>query len=206
MDRENSTVFGRAGDSTISLNRISTSHGTDSSIGFNDDVPALRQAIQMQPDVLVCPSNEFRGPHPDQYPFNTTGGDGVENGPATVAVTCYKGNAGDGSFEPIPRTTAARFLDVSADLSTATNGVDCFGIFWRYTYYRGGVKLREVTDGTSKTLLVGEASPEDGNSAAWSSDGDWATRACLSIGTGRRPVDVWMRAAARTLANDRAGR
>jgi prepilin-type processing-associated H-X9-DG protein len=36
------------------------------------------------------------------------------------------------------------------------------------------VKLREVSDGASNTLLIGEASPEDGNSPAWSSDGDWA--------------------------------
>jgi prepilin-type processing-associated H-X9-DG protein len=45
---------------------------------------------------------------------------------------------------------------------------------WRFTYWRGGVKLREVTDGTSKTFLIGEASPVDGNSPAWSSEGDWA--------------------------------
>src|SRR5262249_24525341 len=54
------------------------------------------------------------------------------------------------------------------------NRVDCFGIFWRTTYFRGGVKMKEITDGTSNTLLIGEASPEDGNSPAWSSDGDWA--------------------------------
>jgi prepilin-type processing-associated H-X9-DG protein len=39
------------------------------------------------------------------------------------------------------------------------------------------VKIREITDGTTKTFLVGEASPEDGNSPAWSSDGDWAVTA-----------------------------
>ena len=38
----------------------------------------------------------------------------------------------------------------------------------------GGVKFKEVLDGTSQTLMMGEASPEDGNSPAWSSDGDWA--------------------------------
>jgi prepilin-type processing-associated H-X9-DG protein len=35
------------------------------------------------------------------------------------------------------------------------------------------VEIREITDGASKTLLVGEASQEDGNSPAWSSEGDW---------------------------------
>jgi prepilin-type processing-associated H-X9-DG protein len=53
-------------------------------------------------------------------------------------------------------------------------GIDCTGIFWRYSYHRGGVKLKEITDGTSHTFLVGEASPVDGNSPAWSSEGDWA--------------------------------
>ena len=56
-------------------------------------------------------------------------------------------------------------------------GNDCVGIFWRTTYIRKGVKMREITDGTSKTFLIGESSPEDGNSAAWSSDGDWAITA-----------------------------
>jgi prepilin-type processing-associated H-X9-DG protein len=55
--------------------------------------------------------------------------------------------------------------------------VDCLGIFWRNSYYKGGVKIREITDGTSHTLLIGETSPEDGNSPAWSSDGDWAVAA-----------------------------
>ncbi|WP_425395545.1 DUF1559 domain-containing protein [Aeoliella sp.] len=48
------------------------------------------------------------------------------------------------------------------------------GIFWRTSYYKGGVKLKQIPDGTSNTFMVGEASPIDNNSAAWSSDGDWA--------------------------------
>jgi prepilin-type processing-associated H-X9-DG protein len=53
-------------------------------------------------------------------------------------------------------------------------GVDCFGILWRFTYHRGGVKMREITDGTSHTFLIGEGSPVDGTSPAWTSSGDWA--------------------------------
>jgi prepilin-type processing-associated H-X9-DG protein len=53
-------------------------------------------------------------------------------------------------------------------------GIDCFGILWRFTYHRGGVKMKEITDGTSHTFLIGEASPVDGNSPAWASSGDWA--------------------------------
>jgi prepilin-type processing-associated H-X9-DG protein len=149
-------------------------------LGLNDDVPALRQAIQTQPEVLVCPTNsEYRGPRNDQFPFNGTGDSGVENGPASVAVTHYKGNAGDGPFEVVvaPHNTPPGFWTHSNNRPCYIAGNDCYGIFWRYTYIRKGVKLREVTDGTSKTFLVGEASPEDGNSPAWSSDGDWAVTA-----------------------------
>ena len=92
-----------------------------------------------------------------------------------VAVTHYKGNAGDGSFEfPNPPRAPAGFWTYNPLINCYIAANDCFGIFWRYTYMRGGVKLREVTDGTSNTILIGEASPEDGNSPAWSSDGVWA--------------------------------
>jgi prepilin-type processing-associated H-X9-DG protein len=42
------------------------------------------------------------------------------------------------------------------------------------SYFKGGVKMKEIIDGTSNTILIGETSPLDGESAAWSSDGDWA--------------------------------
>jgi prepilin-type processing-associated H-X9-DG protein len=138
--------------------------------GMNANVPALRTAIQSQPHILLCPSNPAPGPRDDQYPFASPEADG---GPITVAVTHYKGNAGDGAFEFSQREPAG-FWTYNPMINCYISATDCFGIFWRYTYYRNGVKLKEVTDGTSNTLLLGEASSEDGNSAAWSSDGDWA--------------------------------
>jgi len=145
--------------------------------GLNADVPELRQAIQMQPEVLLCPSNDLRGPRDDQWPFSsrTPSPETLDNGPAMVAVTHYKGNAGDGSFEfPTPPRAPAGFWTYNPAINCYISSEDCFGIFWRYTYYRRGVKLKEITDGTSNTLMIGESSPEDGNSPAWSSDGDWA--------------------------------
>jgi prepilin-type processing-associated H-X9-DG protein len=98
-----------------------------------------------------------------------------------VATTCYKGNAGDSAFEGSddvpPFDSPPGFWSGSTEhpKSSCYNSIEGFGVLWRYSYYKGGVKLREVSDGTSKTLLIGEASPEDQNSAAFMSDGDWAT-------------------------------
>ena len=62
-----------------------------------------------------------------------------------VAVTCYKGNSGDGDFEfrvrlsmtqPPYRWTSGAYL-----LRNGINcyiGTDCFGLFWRYTYLLKG--------------------------------------------------------------------
>ncbi len=98
----------------------------------------------------------------------------LDNGPAAVAVTHYKGNAGDGAFEfrGLPAWPPGFYTYQTPQYCYA--GTDCFGIMWRTSYFRGGVNLKEVTDGTSNTILVGETSPEDGNSPAWSCDGDWA--------------------------------
>ena len=144
--------------------------------GMNANTPELRAAIQVQPEVLKCPSNEFGGPRDDQFPYQ---GDNVNGETVLVATTCYKGNAGDGPFEHVvaPHNTPPGFWTHDPIMRCYLSGDDCYGIFWRYTYRRNGVKIREITDGTSKTFLVGEASPEDGNSPAWSSDGDWAVTA-----------------------------
>jgi prepilin-type N-terminal cleavage/methylation domain-containing protein/prepilin-type processing-associated H-X9-DG protein len=151
-------------------------------LGMNANTPELRAAIAVQPPVLICPSDEFSGPRQDQYPYSDP--NNVDGAPALVAVTCYKGNAGDTAFErtddvppfntPLGYWSGGPEYIWSGKKMDCHYGTDCFGIFWRYTYHRGGVKIKEITDGTSKTFLIGEASPVDGNSAAWGSDDDWA--------------------------------
>lgn len=147
--------------------------------GMNLDQPDFRAALGTQPQVLVCPSEEHAGLRNDQNPY--TSWIEVPDPFCTVATTCYKGNAGDTAFETSddtpPFNAPAGFWSGSREYpkSSCYNSIEGFGILWRYSYFRGGVKMREVTDGTSSTLLIGEASPEDQNSAAFMSDGDWAT-------------------------------
>lgn len=149
--------------------------------GLNANVPELRSALAVQLAVLSCPSDEFSGKaRDDQNPFTKSGE--VSGAPVLASVTSYKGNAGDTGYtysvshEPFNEPAGywsggpeygGKNLDIHY-------GVDCFGILWRYTYWRGGVKISEITDGTSHTFLIGESSPVDGNSPAYVSSGDWA--------------------------------
>jgi prepilin-type N-terminal cleavage/methylation domain-containing protein/prepilin-type processing-associated H-X9-DG protein len=152
-------------------------------LGLNANSPDLRAALAVQPSVLLCPSDQFPGPRQDQFPFSNA--IQVSGAPVMVAVTCYKGSAGDTAFvnsddvppfnTPIGYWSGGPEYTWTGKKMDCHYGTDCFGIFWRYTYHRGGIKIKEITDGTSKTFLIGEASPVDGNSAAWSSDDDWAT-------------------------------
>jgi prepilin-type processing-associated H-X9-DG protein len=152
-------------------------HGWQQLTALNTNDSDLRLAIQTQPPVLLCPSNpQFRGAVDGQYPFSNSYCPGSPPAGPVVAVTCYKGNSGDGSFEFPGGSTPTQppgFWTYNPLMNCYISS-DCFGLFWRYTYLKGGVELRQITDGTSQTLMLGEASPEDGNSPAWSSDGDWA--------------------------------
>lgn len=155
----------------IGLTRTATWYGPKTGMNLND--PSFREALAIQPGVLACPANINNGPREDQFPYSS--GNHVAGPPWRVATTCYKGNAGDGQFEFVqPELPPTPGYYTYTPAVNCYNGVDCLGIHWRSTSIRGGVKLKEVTDGTSNTFFIGESSPEDGNSAAWSSDGDWA--------------------------------
>jgi prepilin-type N-terminal cleavage/methylation domain-containing protein/prepilin-type processing-associated H-X9-DG protein len=158
----------------IGMEGVWRSHKT----GLNLEQPDFRHAMATQPHVLVCPSDEYAGPRSDQFPYTSL--DEVANPFWMVATTSYKGNAGDCAFETSdsmpPFDTPPGFWSGSTQYpkSSCYNSVEGFGILWRYSYFNGGVKLSQVTDGCSKTLLIGETSPVDHYSAAFSSDGDWA--------------------------------
>lgn len=136
--------------------------------GFNLNDPVFRAALAQQPAVLTCPSEDVSGVREDQFPYTSND---VQNQPVPVATTCYKGSAGDAGFESQPPHRELIWHSGITAYAAENNP----GIFWRYSYLHGGVEMKEITDGTSNTFLIGEASPEDSNSPAWSSDGDWAT-------------------------------
>jgi prepilin-type processing-associated H-X9-DG protein len=63
----------------------------------------------------------------------------------------------------------------SGSMPDCHNAAECNGILWRVNYVYP-VKISKVSDGTSKTAIVGEGVVEDDyHSAALFSDGDWAT-------------------------------
>ena len=120
--------------------------------------------------MLACPTDpDALQPRTDQFVVNMTG--------AQTTVTSYKGVLGatkvGGSFG----STWPRHDDEpkpAVDCHNNTGNVSCKGIFWRNSYLHP-VKIKDITDGTSKTLLVGESvAAQDFHSAALYADGDWA--------------------------------
>jgi prepilin-type N-terminal cleavage/methylation domain-containing protein/prepilin-type processing-associated H-X9-DG protein len=147
--------------------------------GLGTEDPDLRAALANQPKVILCPSEREPGPKEDQFPYSGVASGRKMAAPVLVALTNYKGNGGDISWEEpdtAPFNSPPGYWTYPGGGNPAGGcyrGTDSFGIFWRYTYWRGGVKLREVADGTSQTFLIGESTTADNESVAWSSDGDW---------------------------------
>jgi prepilin-type processing-associated H-X9-DG protein len=137
--------------------------------------------LQTQLPILACPSDPSTVKLRDnQWQFRPPGG-------WPVAVTNYKGVADDtflgetfgGTYananppsgvydEPPPPYDASAIHDCH-------NNTRCRGIFFRQSYQRP-VKIASVTDGTSKTLMIGEDLPDyNRHSAAFYANGDWCS-------------------------------
>jgi prepilin-type N-terminal cleavage/methylation domain-containing protein len=152
-------------------------HGVGS-IKNGISVPAL---MQTQIAVLQCPSDEsVRLLSNVQYEWTA----------CNVALTSYKGVLDDtllgqaeGSqfknddpfdyrsgiyHEPSTSPVAGTDRDCHRDMR-------CRGIFFRHSYQRP-VTVAKVTDGTSKTLMIGEDLPDyNRHSTAYYSNGDWCS-------------------------------
>jgi prepilin-type N-terminal cleavage/methylation domain-containing protein/prepilin-type processing-associated H-X9-DG protein len=94
-----------------------------------------------------------------------------------VSITSYKGVLGatrvGGSFGSIwPRHDDEPGTAVDCHNNAGSRA--CKGIFWRNSY-QYPVRVKDLIDGTSKTLLVGEAVyAHDHHAVALYADGDWA--------------------------------
>jgi Protein of unknown function (DUF1559) len=141
-------------------------------------VPAL---MQTQLSILQCPSDSSVTQLSNvQYEF--TG--------CSVALTSYKGVLDDTFLGQVdgsqykndvpPEYRSGIYKEPSTSPVAGTDrdchrDMRCRGIFFRHSYRRP-VTMRKVTDGTSKTLMIGEDSPDyNKHSSAFYSNGDWCS-------------------------------
>jgi prepilin-type processing-associated H-X9-DG protein len=130
-------------------------------------LPAIRPVVSVQYPWLSCPSDPSAKLSGDQFYW---GGSTA----VLTATTCYKGVLGDSE------QTDGLGGEVSISSSFGSkpdchNTADCNGLIWRNSSVRP-ITLKKITDGTSKTFMVGESVvAQDYHSAAFFSDGDWAT-------------------------------
>jgi prepilin-type N-terminal cleavage/methylation domain-containing protein/prepilin-type processing-associated H-X9-DG protein len=129
----------------------------------------VRQLLQSRVDLLACPSDpDATRTSSVQWHFTNV----------PVAVTSYKGVLGatkvGGSFG----STWPRHDDEPSppvDCHNNTRQLPCKGMFWRHTYIYP-VRGRSISDGTSKTFMIGESIVAlDNHSMAFMADGDWAS-------------------------------
>jgi prepilin-type processing-associated H-X9-DG protein len=141
-------------------------------------VPAL---MQTQLSILQCPSDaSVKLLSNVQYEFVG----------CPVALTSYKGvlddtflGQADGSTyknDVPPEYMSGIYREPTTSPVPGTDrdchrDMRCRGIFFRHSYRRP-VSIKKVTDGTSKTLMIGEDSPDyNKHSAAYYSNGDWCS-------------------------------
>jgi len=127
-------------------------------------VAGARDEIQTQLPVLSCPSDESAIPTSGLWYW----------GSETVATTSYKGVIGDTILTPTCEGNNSPFVDFGSQPDCHCTSA-CNGLFFRNSF-RGPVPIQKITDGTSQTFMIGEAVvSQDFHSAAYISEGDWAT-------------------------------
>lgn len=131
----------------------------------------IRGLVSTQLPVLTCPSDSSAVVSEGQQWYWDKPG-------VTTATTSYKGNVGD-TLLSSNATPCSTEVDPPMDITTGSpdvhNTMSNNGIFQRTSIW-APVKLEMVADGTSNTLMVGEnVVAVDYHSAAFFSDGDWAT-------------------------------
>jgi prepilin-type N-terminal cleavage/methylation domain-containing protein len=143
---------------------------------FNGDgigAMPIREAIGRQLPWLSCPSDPSAIASTQQWYWGTSG-------PVTTATTCYKGVSGDhrvcqiSSSPGDPNCTDTPWPNLGS-APDCQNNASCNGIFFRNSWIKP-VTLKKVSDGNSKTFMVGESVvSQDFHSAAYFADGTWGS-------------------------------
>ena len=161
------------------------------------DGVSVPELVKTRLSLLECPSDEtVQQLDNNQYQWAR----------CDVARTSYKGvlddtfanQSGGGTFDnPTPPDyRSGNYSDAAANGYDCHRDVRCRGIFYRQSF-RKPVKIAQVTDGTSKTLMIGEdVVAYNRHSAAFFSNGTWCScNAPLNFGVGEDPemiaVDHW---------------
>jgi prepilin-type N-terminal cleavage/methylation domain-containing protein/prepilin-type processing-associated H-X9-DG protein len=120
----------------------------------------IRTIMQTQTPWLSCPSDLTAQPSDKQFHWT----------PILVATASYKGVIGD---DVVWKDFTTWKEGSTPDCHNNVGG--CNGLFWRTSYFKP-LKLKDITDGLSKTFMVGECVVgQDYHSAAFFADGDWAS-------------------------------
>jgi prepilin-type processing-associated H-X9-DG protein len=127
---------------------------------------SIRKYLEPQLTWLTCASDPSARSSNNQYFW----------APAFIGTTNYKGVLGDNVIWP--QATSHKDgtpIDCHHNLNLVNTPKGCTGLFFRTAYWFK-FKLKDITDGQSKTFLCGEAVvSQDKHSAALFSDGDWAS-------------------------------
>jgi prepilin-type N-terminal cleavage/methylation domain-containing protein/prepilin-type processing-associated H-X9-DG protein len=137
---------------------------------------SVPELMKTQLEVLQCPSDETVKLLNSRH-FNWQG--------CELARTSYTGVLGDTWLEEEPLLSnengqwPSGTLDKPDPVNTGNRdchrGTRCTGIFFRNTW-REPIRMAKITDGTSKTFMIGEDVPGyNRHSAAFYSNGDWCS-------------------------------
>lgn len=161
---------------------------------------SVPELMKTQLSILQCPSDStVQQLSKDQFQWNS----------CFVALTSYKGviddtwanQSGGGTFSNAVPAEFRSGIYKEPPFSGSSQydchrDIRCRGIFFRQSFRRP-VKISQVTDGTSKTLMIGEDVPEyNDHSTAFYSNGSWCScNSPLNYGLDQDPeifsFNIW---------------